>query len=49
MQALKMFSGGSGGGDQNQLVGMAMAQAEKLFDQHSAQGTAVRLSSPPGF
>ncbi|KAK4565257.1 hypothetical protein LTR86_003874 [Recurvomyces mirabilis] len=49
MQALKMFSGGSGGGSQqqggqqggggqNQFVGMAMAQASKLFDQQHAQG-----------
>jgi len=55
MQALKMFSGGSGpagggggggmgagsqggGGGQNQFVGMAMAQASKLFDQQSGSG-----------
>ncbi|KAK5002283.1 hypothetical protein LTR16_004451 [Cryomyces antarcticus] len=46
MQALKMFTGGQGGaqgggmgaGGQNQFVGMAMAQASKLFDQQSAQG-----------
>ncbi|OCL02062.1 hypothetical protein AOQ84DRAFT_305445, partial [Glonium stellatum] len=45
MQALKMFTGGQGGGQggggggaQNQFVGMAMAQASKLFDQQSAQG-----------
>ena len=36
MQALKMFGGGqggsaSGGGAQNQYIGMAMAQASKLF------------------
>jgi hypothetical protein len=43
MQALKMFSGGqgggsSGGGSQNQFIGMAMAQASQLFDQQSAAG-----------
>jgi hypothetical protein len=45
MQALKMFTGGqgggSGGGSQNQFVGMAMAQAAKLFDQQSASGNTV--------
>jgi hypothetical protein len=46
MQALKMFTGGQGGGSgsgQNQFIGMAMAEASKLFDQKSAQGHA-----PPG-
>ena len=46
MQALKMFSGGSGGsgkGGQSEFVGMAMGQAAKLFDQQSASGNAVRL------
>ncbi|OCK87590.1 uncharacterized protein K441DRAFT_490334, partial [Cenococcum geophilum 1.58] len=45
MQALKMFTGGQGGGQgggggggQSQFIGMAMAQASKLFDQQSAQG-----------
>jgi len=41
LQALKMFTGGqggSGGGSQNQFIGMAMAQASKLFDQQSANG-----------
>jgi hypothetical protein len=41
-----MFTGGSGaqqasagpGGAQNAMVGMAMGQAAKLFDQQSAQG-----------
>lgn len=38
MEALKKFSGGGGGsssgGGQNQLIGLAMSEAEKLFDQH---------------
>jgi hypothetical protein len=39
MEALKKFTGGSGGGSssgggQNQLIGLAMSEAEKLFDQH---------------
>lgn len=43
MQALKMFSGGGSGNtqsgnSQNAFVGMAMAQASKLFEQQSAQG-----------
>jgi hypothetical protein len=43
MQALKMFSGGqsgnsSSGNSQNAFVGIAMAQASKLFDQQSSQG-----------
>lgn len=48
MQALKMFNGGGGGGEamgsqggrnsQSQFIGMAMAQAGKLFDQQSGQG-----------
>lgn len=46
MQAVKMFTGGQGGsqagaGSQNQIIGMAMAQASKLFDQQSAQGNTV--------
>lgn len=53
MQALKMFTGGSGGnasaqqssGSQNQFIGMAMAQASKLFDQQSAQGNADSSAS----
>ncbi|ORZ00672.1 hypothetical protein BCR43DRAFT_468910 [Syncephalastrum racemosum] len=31
MQAFKMFSGGGGGGSSNELVGMAMGEAMKLF------------------
>ncbi|CAL5867244.1 uncharacterized protein PFLUO_LOCUS1459 [Penicillium psychrofluorescens] len=39
VQALKMFSGGEGGGgDKNQFVGMAMAQASKLWDQKAESG-----------
>lgn len=40
MQALKMFTGGggAGGGGQNEFVGMAMAQASKLWDQKAGQG-----------
>ena len=46
MQALKAFtSGGSGGGGQNQLIGLEMAEAEKLFDQQSANGNAVSCFS----
>ena len=60
MQALKMFTGGSGGGamggggggmgagaqggggGQNQFIGMAMAQASKLFDQQSGAGNLAQ-------
>jgi hypothetical protein len=41
MQALKMFTGGGGsqqGNSQNAFVGMAMAEASKLFDNQSSQG-----------
>jgi len=42
MQALKMFSsGGGGGGGQNQFIGMAMAQAEKLWDQQNSNGNVT--------
>lgn len=48
MQALKMFTGGggsSGGGDggmdKNKLMGLAMAQASKLWDEKSASGNVV--------
>jgi len=43
LQALKLFMGQShgGSGDKNQLIGLAMAQAEKLFDQKAAEGKAV--------
>ena len=54
MQALKMFSSGqgssgssgsssSGGHDQNKLIGIAMAQAGKLWDQQNQQGKVVCL------
>ncbi|KAL9099629.1 MAG: hypothetical protein Q9187_009472 [Circinaria calcarea] len=51
MQALKMFSGGAGqggmggGNSQNQFIGMAMAEAGKLFDQQSAQGKVAPSAS----
>lgn len=43
MQAMKMFSGGgsegSGGGmDKNKLIGMAMSQAGKLYDEKNGGG-----------
>jgi hypothetical protein len=45
MQALKMFSaGGAGtasGNSQSQFIGIAMAQAGKLFDQQSGQGNVA--------
>lgn len=46
MQALKMFSGGGsgnsqGGNSQNAFLGMAMAEAGKLFDQQSSQGNVA--------
>ena len=45
MQALKMFTGGESGSSQsgnsqNAFIGIAMAQASKLFDQQSSQGNA---------
>jgi hypothetical protein len=53
MQALHMFTGGGQGaagasgagaqGGQNQFIGMAMAQASKLFDEQSGQGNVVSL------
>jgi hypothetical protein len=45
MQALKMFSGGgagaASGNSQSQFIGIAMAQAGKLFDQQSGQGNVA--------
>ncbi|PYI08740.1 hypothetical protein BO78DRAFT_395345 [Aspergillus sclerotiicarbonarius CBS 121057] len=43
MQALKMFTSGSGGssGDKNEFIGMAMAQASKLWDQKSGSGSVA--------
>lgn len=57
MQALKLFTsqggghgeggglGGGVGGGQNQFIGMAMAQAGKLFDEKQGQGTVVSFLS----
>ena len=50
MEALKHFTSGGGGGsqgggfDKNKLIGMAMAQAGKLWDEKNGAGKAV--SSP---
>lgn len=46
LQALKMFLAGEGGSegggfDQNKLIGMAMAQAGKLWDEKEAQGASM--------
>ena len=44
MQALKMFtSGGSSGGgtDKNELIGMAMAQAGRLWEEKNSSGGVV--------
>lgn len=44
VQALKSFtSGGSsdGGFDKNKLIGMAMAQAEKLWDEKQGGGASM--------
>ncbi|EFW17891.1 conserved hypothetical protein [Coccidioides posadasii str. Silveira] len=47
LQALKMFTSGegqqsqSGGHDQNKLIGLAMAQAGKLWDQQNQQGNVA--------
>jgi hypothetical protein len=47
MQALKMFAGGnessgsSGGMDKNKLIGLAMAQAGKLWDEKNGSGGNV--------
>ncbi|KAI2622542.1 hypothetical protein GGR54DRAFT_68623 [Hypoxylon sp. NC1633] len=50
MQALKMFSGGQAGGSsgnssQGAFVGLAMAEASKLFDQKASQGKVSGDSS----
>jgi hypothetical protein len=46
MQALKMFTGGSssgsdGGMDKNKLIGLAMAQAGKLWEEKNSSGSVV--------
>ncbi|PWY89209.1 hypothetical protein BO70DRAFT_359496 [Aspergillus heteromorphus CBS 117.55] len=38
MQALKMFSSGGGSGDKNEFIGMAMAQAGKLWEENAGGG-----------
>ena len=47
MQALKMFTSGgggsSGGGDKNEFIGMAMAQASKLWEEKAGSGNVVSL------
>jgi hypothetical protein len=49
MAIWQMFTGGSGSGSsgnsQNAFIGMAMAQASKLFDQQSSQGNVSSGSS----
>ncbi|KAH8595258.1 hypothetical protein B0O99DRAFT_572613 [Bisporella sp. PMI_857] len=50
MQALKMFTGGQSGSSysgnsQNAFIGMAMAQATKLFEQQSSQGNVASGTS----
>lgn len=50
VQALKMFTSGEGrqndkgAGDQNKLIGLAMAQAGKLWEQQNSQGKVVRIN-----
>jgi hypothetical protein len=46
LQALKRFTGGSGsssgaGKDQNAFIGLAMAEAVKLFDTQKSKGNVV--------
>lgn len=45
MQALKMFTSGGGGssGDKNEFIGMAMAQASKLWEEKSGSGNVVSV------
>lgn len=42
LQALKMFTGSSGGSTKSEFIGLAMAEASKLFEQ---QQTAGKVSS----
>lgn len=51
MQALKMFnsgsSGASGGGqDKNAFIGLAMAQASKMWEEKNGKGEAVSIILP---
>lgn len=44
LQALKLFSGGGSNGQsggQSQMIGLAMSEASKLFDQQSSQGNVA--------
>ena len=46
MNALKQHQQGGGVGGQNQFIGMAMAEASKLFDQQSGgQGSGANKQS----
>lgn len=52
MQALKMFTSGGasdGGMDKNKLIGMAMAQAGKLWDQKQGAGASMVSSMKRGW
>ncbi|OJD32941.1 beta-flanking protein [Diplodia corticola] len=50
MQALKLFNSSSGGGSssKSEFLGLAMAQASKLFDEQSAQGKTDSSASKQG-
>lgn len=45
MQAIKMFTGGSGGSSQSELIGLAMSEASKLFDSQASSGRVSSDSS----
>jgi hypothetical protein len=36
-----MFQGGGGGGSQSKMIGMAMSEASKLFDQQSSRASTT--------
>ena len=49
MQILKGFtSGGGGGGSQSQLIGLAMAEASKLFDQSGGASSGNKQDAVNG-